>query len=80
MIGQVWGICLFLELGEWVGSNSIQNGRQAVPQRKIRVLLPEEERKGVAKAKNDTRPSHAPCSFILLLAFEIYEKKWTILQ
>lgn len=33
-----------------------------------------EERKGIGKAKNGTCPSHYPCPFILLLAFEIYGK------
>lgn len=55
-------------------SYNIQNGGQVVPQRKIRVLLSEEERKGIGKAKNDTCPSHYFCPFILLLAFEICEK------
>lgn len=75
MIGEVcWDICFFLELGEGMESYNIQNGGQVVSQRKIRVLL-SEERKGIlGRQKSDTCPSHSPCPFILLLAFEVYEK------
>lgn len=75
MIGQVWDICLFLDFlepGQWMGSNTIQSGGQVVPQRKMRVLLPEEERKGYWEGKK----WHTSITFPLLFyfTFEIYEK------
>lgn len=53
-----WDICFFLELGEGMESYNIQNGGQVVPQRKIRVLLSEEERKGILGRQKMTHVHH----------------------